>query len=78
MSTIYQPTLFIPAAEIALCADCGGAFYVVGRQTCPGCGSSSWILRSHADALARENVDRLEAELAQATKARQRRAKSAA
>ena len=41
------PPMFIPGAEAAVCADCSGHFSsvgrAIGRDSCPGCGSTSWI-----------------------------------
>lgn len=47
-------TLFIPAEHVAVCADarCGGYFYAPGRLSCPGCGSTGYVLVArHEEAL---------------------------
>ena len=36
-------SIFIPASQAAICADCGGIFLLVSGQ-CPGCGSKQWVL----------------------------------
>lgn len=61
-------TLFIPSTDAARCADCNGVFYIVGRTTCPGCGSSAFLpldrgeelvphLKEIAEERAAENVE---------------------
>ena len=42
---IRQATLsiYVPADQAAICADCGGVFLYVNGQ-CPGCGSKQWVL----------------------------------
>ena len=36
-------SIYIPADQAAICADCGGVFLYANGQ-CPGCGSKQWVL----------------------------------
>ena len=36
-------SIFIPASQAAVCADCGGIFLLTAGH-CPGCSSKQWIL----------------------------------
>ena len=45
-------SIFIPAAQAAVCADCGGIFLLVAGQ-CPGCGSKQWVLLEPPPQVAR-------------------------
>lgn len=54
-------SIFVPANQAAICADCGGVFLLTARH-CPGCSSSHWILLSSIGSTSAAPVARIEGE----------------
>ncbi len=50
-----QVSIYVPAAQAAICADCGGVFLYVNGQ-CPGCGSKHWVLLEKANDQAAQSA----------------------
>lgn len=48
--------MFVPAADAAICADCGGVF-LYRSGSCPGCGSKQYVLLNPSKWVAQSMQD---------------------